>query len=356
MSAGCAVFDKTRTAVNRGLETIKTEKKSSSKDKPLLPPKKTSAAANAKKEAEAQSAGGKKAVKKGGKQEAAKEVAVTQKELTTAKREVAAQEQAAQDKQPVATVPDKGKPAEKQPLIVEQKLPSDFSLNGEWTIFSVKGNKVTSEERPYVFIDLQAKRFYGSNGCNYVNGDLKLQGQGHLQLTNLATTQRLCQDAQFEHLINLAFDGVRTYSARQAGPITFLDLKGANGQTLMVLRRHNMDFLNGAWKVLELNGSELNDDASMTISIPDLKIHGTTGCNIFNGELFIDPDKINSMQFLQISTTRMACAPESRETEFLIGLESVETAKSLPNDSVAMFDPEGNLLFKMVRLDMRQGE
>lgn len=350
MSAGCAVVDKTRSAVNRGIDSIRTERKSSSKDKPLTPPKVDKTSAAKPKKEKTQTAV--KAVKKGNKTEQQQETAVTQKELANVKREVAAQEAAAVEK-PVAVVPEKGASNEHGPLVVEHKIPSDFSIEGEWTIFSVKGNKLKGEERPYIFLDLAAKRFYGCNGCNYVNGDLLLKGKGALQFTNMASTQKLCQDAQFEHLINLALDGVRSYAARQQGPITFLDLKGADGKTLMVLRRHNMDFLNGAWKVLDLNGTPLKDDASMTISIPDLKIHGTTGCNIFNGELFIDPDKIDSMQFLQIATTRMACAPESRETEFLIGLESVETAKKLTNDSIAMFDPEGKELFKMVRMDMR---
>lgn len=167
---------------------------------------------------------------------------------------------------------------------------------------------------------------------------------------------KMCADAQFEYLINLAVSDVRSYTARQEGPVTFLDLKGAEGNTVLVLRRHNMDFLNGAWKVETLNGKALTgeDDATMTINIPDLKIHGTTGCNIFNGSLFIDPDKINSMQFMDIATTRMMCPPDSRETEFLLGLESVETAKSLDGNTIAMYDTEGNEIFKMHKIELRE--
>lgn len=240
-------------------------------------------------------------------------------------------------------------------------LPADFSLNGEWTIYSVRNNMVTGEERPYITFDLAAKRFYGSNGCNIVNGDITLSDKDGLKLDNIIATMKMCSDAPFEYLINLALSEVSSYSARQVGPNTFLDLKGNGGSVIMVLRRHNMDFLNGAWAITSLNGTPMpaegaEDAATMTINIPDLQIHGTTGCNIFNGQLFIDPDKNNSMQFVNIGTTRMACPPNSRETEFLLGLEMVETAKATGTDTIAMYSADGKLIFEMRRINYPREE
>ncbi|MDE6629361.1 MAG: META domain-containing protein, partial [Muribaculaceae bacterium] len=234
-------------------------------------------------------------------------------------------------------------------------LPADFTVNGEWTIYSVRDETVTGEERPYITFDLAANRFYGSNGCNIINGNIKLGEKGAMRLSEVISTMKMCQDAPFEYLINVALDDVRSYTPRQEGSITFLDLKGASGNVTMVLRRHNMDFLNGAWKVLTLNGTPLEqeDDATMTINIPDLKIHGTTGCNIFNGTLFIDPDKRRSMQFADIATTRMMCPPDSRETEFLLALESVESARQTGENIITMYDNEGAELFTMERIPMR---
>lgn len=74
-------------------------------------------------------------------------------------------------------------------------LPADFTINGEWTIYSVRGNVVTGEERPYITFDLPAKRFYGSNGCNIINGDLLSEAQDSLRLENIISTMRMCQDA-----------------------------------------------------------------------------------------------------------------------------------------------------------------
>lgn len=233
----------------------------------------------------------------------------------------------------------------------------DFSLNGEWTIYSVRGNLVTGEERPYVSFDLPARRFYGNNGCNYINGDLTVESNQGVKFGNMISTLKMCQNDQFQYLINLALNDVVSYSVRQDKRITFLDMKDSTGRVILVLRRHNMDFLNGAWKVAELNGSPLiqDDDATMTFDTSDLKIHGTTGCNIFNGELFIDPDKTDSLQILKLATTRMACPPGSRETEFLLALESVETARPVNMNETVLYDTEGKPLFRLVKMDLRPG-
>lgn len=232
---------------------------------------------------------------------------------------------------------------------------SNFTLNGEWTIYSVRGNLVSGEERPYVTFDLPAKRFYGNNGCNYINGDLAQTGDRGVKFENMISTLKMCQNDQYQYLINLALNDVVSFVVRQDKRITLLDMKDSAGRVILVLRRHNMDFLNGAWKIEDLNGSPLvqDDEATMTFDTSDLKIHGTTGCNIFNGELFIDPDKVDSLQILKLVTTRMACPPDSRETEFLLALESVETARRISPTETMLYSAEGNPLFKLVKMELK---
>lgn len=344
---GCSVFDKSPKHIVQGSDgKVTAERTEVTSDGPVLTPPK----GNVAEKETGTVKGGSKAVKN--KKQKGDAQGVSQRELAAARKE-AAQEGAAG-----ATGGNKGGSREQT---VSRVLPADFTINGEWTIYSVRGNVITGEERPYVNFDLAAKRFYGSNGCNYVNGDLSVEGKNTLRMDNMITTMKMCQDAPYEYLINLAISDVRGYSARQEGPITFLDLKGSDGRTVLVLRRHNMDFLNGAWKITDLNGAPLvpvdgEDPATMTIDIPDMKIHGTTGCNIFNGELFIDPDKVDSMQFINIITTRMGCPPGSHETELLLGLEGVETAKSIGKDSIAMYSTDGKELFRMVRIEMTQDD
>lgn len=239
--------------------------------------------------------------------------------------------------------------------VITPEAADEFSINSEWTIYSVRGNLVSGEERPYVTIDLPAKRFYGNNGCNYINGGLEVAPGRELRFTNIVSTMKMCQDDQFQYLINLALNDVVKFVPRFEGPVTFLDLKDNTGRVILVLRRHNMDFLNGAWKVEELNATKLvqEDDATMTFDTTDLKIHGTTGCNIFNGSLFIDPDKINSLQIIGLASTKMMCAPDSRETEFLVALEDVETARAIDSDTVILYSPDGKPLFKLTKMELR---
>jgi len=344
-AASCSILDRSPKHIVQGSDgraaTERTEVTSSdSASGPVLTPPKSIASKSKSK----QPPSGGKAVKNKKKKKGGKNSKVLQSELDDVRREVAA----GTDGDTAA----KDRSGSKQNLAVQNAVPTDFSIGGEWIIYSVRGNIVTGEERPYITFDLPAKRFYGSNGCNIINGDLTMDDKGGVRFENIITTMRMCSDAPFEYLINLAVSDVKSYVARQEGTVTFLDLNGADGRPVMVLRRHNMDFLNGAWKITELNGVAMtgDKDATMTINIPDMKIHGTTGCNIFNGELFIDPDKINSMQFLNIATMHSNNSPESRETEFLLGLECVETARLIGSDTIAMFDTDGNRIFEMTRI------
>lgn len=347
---GCSIFDKSEKYVVKGSDgSVMHEREAVGSDTSealsgpvLTPPKNTSVRENNRNNS------GNKAVRN--KNQKANSGAVSKSELASARRgakDVATEESIVADSRRKVSPGKDGK-------IGNVPLSAEFSIDGEWTIYSVRGNLVTGEERPYITFDLSAKRFYGSNGCNIVNGDIVEGKTGAIELGNVISTMRMCEDAPFEYLINLAISDVKSYSARQEGSATFLDLKGKEGNVIMVLRRHNMDFLNGAWAIETLNGTAIGKyEATMTINITDLQIHGTTGCNLFNGELFIDPDKDDSMQFLNIATTRKGCPPDSRETEFLLALEMVETACSLGDDGIAMYDVDGNELFRMSRINIR---
>lgn len=231
-------------------------------------------------------------------------------------------------------------------------------IGGEWTVYSVNNTMVTGEERPYISLDLAQNRFYGNNGCNYINGDLTVGLSGAISFTNMISTMKMCQDDRFQYLINLALDKVVSYWSRRSGPITFLDLKDNEGNILMILRRHNMDFLNGAWQVKEMNGIPLPESRKLTITFDtgELKTHGNTGCNIFNGEMFIDPDKTNSLQLINLSTTRAACDRADLETEMLLALEEVETAIRNADGSIVLRSPEGKELLLLSPLDLRDKE
>ena len=347
-ASSCSILSKNKSDVKKGTDGIVTNEHTVAQPvKPLTPPKKSH-----KKPSASASTSGKQT--KGVKNKHANEHSTAE----SANKKEAANEQAVSPTHREAFGETAGaqQPAKPAAATASAVIPANFTINGEWIIYSVRGNKVTGDERPYVNFDLEAKRFYGSNGCNIINGDLELKAKDAMHLYNIIATTRLCQDADFEYLINLALSDVRSYAVRQgdSGSETFLDLKGDNGTVLLILRRHNMDFLNGAWRIDTLNGTTLKEenDATITIDIPDLKIHGCTGCNIFNGKLFIDPDKNRSMQFADIATTRMACDKASRETELLLALEEVEHARAVATDKVEFYGRKGNVLMTLTRLDL----
>lgn len=222
-----------------------------------------------------------------------------------------------------STMPIRGAVAEAVNLdtILEQ-------LDGEWIISTVNGQEVTGdEERPYINIDSKEHRFYCSNGCNILNGAVEVLNPGEIRFSNVLSTMKACPDAKFEQAINLALDATESFKIENKGQASFLTLRNGKGSKIMTLKRRDMAYLNGAWKVVKIDGKSVdNPDVKLVIDLPEQRVHGNTGCNILNGNIFLDPDKEGDVQFLQIITTRMACPDNQWETRLLVALESVEHA------------------------------
>lgn len=250
-------------------------------------------------------------------------------------------------------------PVAETPVETEQTDMNKATVNanaiaGEWNVFSVGGKKVTGEERPYINFNLEDHRIYGSNGCNIINGDFTAKDDSSLRIENMISTMMACPDAPFEADINLALDNARYFSISKQGHEYYLVLLDNTRKSIMTLRRHNMDFLNGSWKVEEINGHDNdNEDVQMVIDIFEQRVHGNTGCNILNGSLLIDPDKSNSIQFSNLATTRMMCPDMKTETAFLVALESVEFAKKGKNNTVIMTDKNNKPMLLLKRIDVK---
>ncbi len=231
---------------------------------------------------------------------------------------------------------------------------ADSRLNGEWNIDNVNGQKVTGEERPFITFDLSQGRIYGNNGCNIVNANAVTAKGNKLQFTGMMSTQKYCANAPFEHLINTTLDQVRSYKISRYGHEYYLDLFNDRGHLIMVLRKHNMDFLNGAWRVTAINGeANANEGIQFVFDLPEKKIHGNAGCNIVNGEISIDPDVTNSVQFSNIASTRMMCPDLATETAVLIALEETEKAFAKSDDTVTFVNHAGAPVLQLIRIDPR---
>ncbi len=231
---------------------------------------------------------------------------------------------------------------------------ADIRLDGEWNIDNVNGQKVTGEERPFITFDLAQGRVYGNNGCNIINGSA-VTGKGNLlSFTGMMSTQKYCANAPFEHLINTTLDQVRSYKISRYGHESYLDLFNDRGHLVMVLRKHNMDFLNGAWRVTAINGEpNSNEGIQFVFDLPEKKIHGNAGCNIVNGEISIDPDVANSVQFSNMATTRMMCPDIATETAVLVALEETEKAFAKSDNTVTFVNHAGKPVLQLIRIDPR---
>lgn len=225
---------------------------------------------------------------------------------------------------------------------------------GEWTIAMVNGKTVTGDERPYLTLEQSTGRFYGNNGCNTINGDFTLAAGGKIKFSNVIATMRSCPDAPFQHAINVALDQAATYSIADKGHETYMTIKNSHGTALMVIRKHNMDFLNGTWQVTRVGSMTIdpneNPEMRLVIDVTEQRVHGNTGCNLLNGRLLIDPDKTNAVQFHDIATTRRGCDKPQLETSFLLALESVDAAKQSGKDHVDLLDEDGQRVITLKRV------
>lgn len=241
--------------------------------------------------------------------------------------------------------------AQKTPAVTENLAQT---IAGEWIITEVADQKIIRDDNmPYLNFVPTEGRFYGSNGCNVLNGSYKIENNT-LSFGGVLATMRACQDAQLEADINAVVrdDVTIQVMAKKIGNETYLYFNDRTGKALMTLVRHSMQFLNGNWQITAINGRDINDDeANIFFDIAELKVHGNTGCNYFNGQILIDPGMPNSISLSGMAVTRMACPKSDQERTMLVALE--ETASCVldgPNRAL-MIDAAGNPLLRLERLD-----
>ncbi|MCM1065957.1 MAG: META domain-containing protein [Muribaculaceae bacterium] len=224
---------------------------------------------------------------------------------------------------------------------------------GEWTVSSVGDVNITVEENvPYVNFAPDG-RFYASDGCNTINGDYALRSDGTLTFDHVLSTMKYCADMEYSALIASMFGPEKVaVDCRRIGQDTYLYFKNKNGNTIMTLRRHNMEFLNGNWRVTAIDGRAIDDEeANIFIDIAELKVHGNTGCNFFNGDLYIDTTRSNAIDFSNMGLTRMACPKGDQERMMMVALEETKTAIAGKNDdTVLLLNGKGKEVLTLRRI------
>lgn len=228
------------------------------------------------------------------------------------------------------------------------------SLDGRWyikTVGNISLRHFEDTDWPYLeFVPAEA-RFYGHNGCNIINGSYRLPGNNAIELSNIATTMKMCQSDTLAYPIANALNNTRSFTINNSsdGSRT-LSLQNAKGKTLMALRSSDIDFLNGAWQVVAINGKNINiADARLIFDIDANTISGNAGCNRLNGELTRNPNLSASVQFSNLATTRMTCPDIETETALLIALEEVTHARH-HDDYAELLDASNKTIIKLQKL------
>lgn len=225
-------------------------------------------------------------------------------------------------------------------------MPTDEQLTGgRWTIVSVGDVEINAEdEQPYIHFD-SLGRFYASDGCNVLNGDYTVRSNGEMAFGNVLSTMKYCPDVEYAPSISaLLSDGNHPkIDCRTIGQDTYLYFNDGSGKNIAIYRRHNMEFLNGNWAIVSAEGKKINDEeANLFIDVAELKVHGNTGCNYFNGELYIDPSRSNAVDFSNMGLTRMACPKADQERRIMVALEeAVSAIAGKKVDTVLLLNADG---------------
>lgn len=229
------------------------------------------------------------------------------------------------------------------------------ALGGEWTIMQVGATTIDrDEDMPYIIFQPSTAQFFANNGCNTLNGSYSVDASDNVTFHNVLSTLRMCPDVEFENQINAIITENVPVKIRisEVGKESFAEFVNGQGKALMRMRRGNLEFLNGQWSVESVAGlKKLETPADLFFDLGELKLHGDTGCNIVNGDIYLDHRMSNAVDFSNMITTRMGC-PEpiaKQQTAVLVALEETATAISDGSDKVMLLSSDGRILMTLVR-------
>ena len=132
-------------------------------------------------------------------------------------------------------------------------------LYGEWDIVSMRKKKVYSLERAYLYLDFaNGNKVYGNNGCNTINGTFQLSGN-NLKFNDFISTGESCRNVTNEKTIMHTLADVRRYTVESQYTAQYMNLMNSKGTVIMVLKRHNLDAMNGAWLIKEINSENVSE-------------------------------------------------------------------------------------------------
>ena len=114
----------------------------------------------------------------------------------------------------------------------------------------------------------------------------------------------------------------------------------------------NVKELNGEWNVVEVKGEKVEAETlpQMNFNMDENKLHGTTGCNLFNTTVELDSNDVSALTIAEGATTMMACPDMELETKVLQSMQKVKAVKAGKNEKeMLLVDQDGNVLFVLAR-------
>ena len=151
-----------------------------------------------------------------------------------------------------------------------------------------------------------------------------------------------------------ALDEVRAYDVTSLYNMWYLNLKNGKGQVIMTLRRQNLDFLNGSWRVKEMGGSNVaSKDLKLVIDVEMLTINALTKCNIINGVVTVDPSQEMDVEFEDLKSSHNQCDDIDTETQMLINLEETASCKKINDNEVALLNRDGTIVMVLHHIDLK---
>ena len=103
--------------------------------------------------------------------------------------------------------------------------------------------------------------------------------------------------------------------------------------------------LEGKWNVVEVKGEKVLEEGlpQMDFNMAEKKLHGNTGCNLFNTTITLDPEDVSSITIAPGATTMMACPNMDLETSVLQSMDQVRSVKAGKDENeMLLVDQDGN--------------
>lgn len=233
--------------------------------------------------------------------------------------------------------------------------PEEFSrgvIKGDWAIESAYGQEAVGRTAPYLKFAQDEHRIYGNNGCNTINGKYEYNpADSTLVFSDVIVTMMLCaEEGITDYLINQALNETRRYELEDVADGYLMNFYDEQGKAIMKLTHQNLDFLNGTWKVVAIDGEDIDvENMKLVFDVDEHKVHGNTGCNVLNGRLETDMDQPNTFSFESIAVTMMLCPQMQYQSAMLVALEEASRAKPIDKDRVQLLDDSGRAVITLQR-------